>query len=64
MRASIVLVVGLSSAARADPLAMRESGAHDTEATITVDATPAEVYAAITSYHRWPARLQLTTHHY
>ena len=60
MRACAALVVGsmaLFSQARADSLSMREAGSHDTEATITVDATPAQVYALVTGYDRWPVTL-------
>lgn len=47
----------LASEAFADPVAIREVRDHTTEATVTVDATPSEIYAMVTDYARWPAIL-------
>jgi uncharacterized membrane protein len=41
----------------ADPIAIRETGHHATEATVVVDATPSQVYALVTDYDRWPRLL-------
>jgi uncharacterized protein YndB with AHSA1/START domain len=38
----------------AESIAVRELPDHVTEATATVDASPAEVYAAVTDYASWP----------
>jgi len=49
--------MALFAQARADSVSMRETGSHDTEATITVDAPPAQVYALVTGYDLWPVTL-------
>jgi uncharacterized protein YndB with AHSA1/START domain len=45
------MLVGLSVLAT---ITLREAPHHTTEATLTVDAPPAEVYALITDYASWP----------
>jgi len=42
-------------------LTLREAPHHTTEGTITVDATPAEVYALVTDYAGWPSVLSDVT---
>ncbi len=44
----------LASDVRADPIAMQEKPGHVTTATVVVDASPAEIYAAVTDYVHWP----------
>ena len=54
MRIAIPLAVAVLAipAASAD-IAVTERGDHTTEATVTIDATPAEVYAVATDYANW-----------
>lgn len=49
------VTMALASEVLADPIALREAGDHLTEATVTIDATPAEIYAVVTDYPRWQA---------
>lgn len=44
----------VAAEAHADPIAIRETGNHVSVATVTVDATPAEIYALVTDYSHWP----------
>lgn len=43
-----------AASAQAAPVVIREMPGHTTQATITVDASPAEVYRVATDYARWP----------
>ncbi|MGE5185332.1 MAG: SRPBCC family protein [Acidobacteriota bacterium] len=54
--AGIVLGM-LATAADAEPVPLVEKPGHITEGVVTVDAPPAEVYALVTDYARWPAIL-------
>ena len=45
--------IAMAPDARADQLTLTEKPGHVTEATVTVDATPAEVYAMVTDYAQW-----------
>jgi ribosome-associated toxin RatA of RatAB toxin-antitoxin module len=53
----MVAVMGMYSQARGSPLPVHDVGHDVTEATITVDASPSQVYALVTDYARWPALL-------
>jgi len=44
----------LASIALASQLTLSEKPGHITEAVVTVDASPAEIYAYVTSYENWP----------
>ena len=59
MRACVSLLgaMVLAGGARAEPVPLQEKPGHVTEATMTVDATPAQVYALVTDYTQWPAVL-------
>jgi len=52
-----VIVAVLAGDARAAGVELTERPGHVTEARIVVDATPAEVYALVTSYASWPSFL-------
>jgi uncharacterized membrane protein len=43
--------------ARAQPVVLTEKPGHVTEVVVTVDASPAEIYALVTNYARWPSVL-------
>jgi uncharacterized membrane protein len=47
--------------ARADGVAIAEKPGHITEATVVVDATPAEIYALVTDYAQWRSVLSDVT---
>ncbi len=60
-RASVVAVTlatwAVVASAHAEPVVVTDKPGHTTEATITVDATPEEVYRVATDYARWPTVL-------
>src|SRR3954470_6991982 len=47
--------------ASADRIAMQERPGHVTEAVVEADASPAQVYALVTDYAKWPDRLSDVT---
>jgi uncharacterized membrane protein len=51
----------LASEARAEQSVLTERSGHVTEAVITVDAAPAEVYRVVTDYAHWPTVLSDVT---
>jgi uncharacterized membrane protein len=51
----VALAVAHAAPVAAQGLTMRERSADVTEATIVVDAPPAQVYEVTTDYRRWPA---------
>jgi uncharacterized protein YndB with AHSA1/START domain len=51
------LTMTLAASAHADAIAMSEKPNHTTEATITVDASPDQVYRAVTDYAQWTSLL-------
>jgi uncharacterized protein YndB with AHSA1/START domain len=59
MRFALVgtLTMTLAATAHADAIPMSEKPDHVTEAIVTVDAPPDEVYRAVTDYAQWPTLL-------
>jgi hypothetical protein len=45
----------LATAAAPEPVQIVERSGHVSEAVVVVDASPAQVYALVTDYARWPA---------
>src|SRR5690349_8059241 len=52
----VAMAVAAGSPARAEGVSVIEKPGHTTEAVVTVDAPPDQVYAFATDYARWPQR--------
>jgi hypothetical protein len=52
-----IAMLAATAEAGAAPLPVSVKPGHVTEATVEVDASPAEIYALVTDYARWPATL-------
>jgi hypothetical protein len=55
--AESLAVAAAGSQAHASPITLTEKPGHRTEATVTIDASPSEIYRLVTDYARWPAVL-------
>lgn len=56
--AAVAAVTAVASDANAaDPFTLVDKPNHVTEATLTIDASPAEVYGLVTDYANWPRLL-------
>lgn len=54
LAAVAAVAVSAPAAHAADPFTLVDKGDHVSQATITIDASPAEVYALVTDYGNWP----------
>jgi len=52
--ATTITGAALASDARAGQISLHNKPSHITEATVVVDASPAQIYALVIDYSRWP----------